>query len=486
MKLQDLLKDIPYEVARGPLPAEVDDITSDSRKAGPGVVFACLPGAHVDGHDFASAAAKAGCPAVLALRDTGAPVPHILVKDTHRAYALCCANEYGRPAERLRLVGVTGTNGKTTTTTLLKEILEFCGHKAGLIGTIVNMAGAKKLPAHLTTPEPHEFQSLLRTIADEGCEYAVMEVSSQALALERVAGWHFEAAVFTNLTQDHLDFHKTMENYLHAKEKLFAMCDLGVINADDDYAEAFLRTAKCRTLTYSARDMKADFTARNIKMRSDGVEFEIVGNSLIGRVSAPIPGNFSVYNMLAAASCALALGMPFQKTLDALKQVKGVKGRIEVVPTGRDFTVIIDYAHTPDALEKILESIRGFAKGRIVALFGCGGDRDKTKRPKMGKVAAENADFCVVTSDNPRTEDPETIIADILPGVKETQTPYIVVPHREEAIAYALAHAEKDDVILLAGKGHEDYQIIGHKKRHLDEREVVADVLRRLPPREEE
>lgn len=484
MKFQSLLKDVSYT---GVLPEiEIADLTADSRKAGPGVLFVCIPGERSDGHDFAAAAAAAGSPAVIALRDTGAPVPHILVKDTRFAYALCCANFFGRPAERLRLVGVTGTNGKTTTTTLIKEILEYNGHKSGLIGTIANMAGSKVLPSHLTTPEPYEFQQLLKTIADEGCEFAVMEVSSHALAQERVAGCHFEAAVFTNLTQDHLDFHKTMENYLQAKEKLFSMCDLGIVNVDDDYAAEVIRTAKCKIQTYSARYMNADYTARNIKLKHDGVDYEMVGNALIGRVSVPIPGAFSVYNTLAAAACAVSLGIPLQQVLAALHQVKGVKGRIEVVPTGRDFTVIIDYAHTPDALEKILKSIRGFAKGRVVALFGCGGDRDKTKRPIMGMMAQQNADFCIVTSDNPRTEDPQAIIDDILPGMDGDSAPYVVVPNRKEAIAYALKNAQKGDIVLLAGKGHEDYQIIGREKHHFDEREVVADILRCLPAHGEE
>lgn len=484
MKLQSLFQDVSYT---GTLPEmEITDLTADSRKAGPGVLFVCIPGERADGHDFACAAAEAGSPAVVALYDTGAPVPHILVKDTRLAYALCCANFFGRPAERLRLVGVTGTNGKTTITTLVKEVLEYSGYKTGLIGTIVNMAGMKKLPSHLTTPEPYEFQQLLKTIADEGCTFAVMEVSSHALAQERVAGCHFETAVFTNLTQDHLDFHKSMENYLKAKEKLFAMCDLGIINVDDDYAADILRTATCKTLTYSAQYMNANYTARNIKLKNDGVEYEMVGDSLIGRVSVPIPGAFSVYNTLAAAACAVSLGVPFQEVLEALHQVKGVKGRIEVVPTGRDYTVIVDYAHTPDALEKILKSIKGFAKGRVVALFGCGGDRDRTKRPIMGMMAQSNADFCVVTSDNPRTEDPQAIIDDILTGMQESTTPYVVVPNRREAIAYALKNAQKDDIILLAGKGHEDYQIIGQEKHHFDEREVVAEILRCLPVRGEE
>ena len=487
MKLNDLLKDISFSIAGDQLPdMEITDITADSRKAGPGIAFVCIPGERADGHDFAAGAVKAGCPVVIAQRDTGAPAPHILVEDTRLAYAFACANYFGRPADHLRLVGITGTNGKTTTSTLIKEILEASGHPSGLIGTICNMAGQKVLPSHLTTPEPYEFQKLLRAIADEGCEFAIMEVSSHALAQERVAGCHFEAAVFTNLTQDHLDFHKTMENYMHAKQKLFKMADLGIINADDSHAEDFIKAATCKTVTYSARYMNATYTARNINLKADGVEYEMVGNSLIGRVSASIPGGFSVYNTLAAAACAVSLGIPFRQVLEAMHHLGGVKGRIEVVPTGRDFTVIIDYAHTPDALEKILKATHEFSKGRVVAVFGCGGDRDKTKRPIMGMVAAQNADFCVVTSDNPRTEDPQTIIDDIMPGVESGDTPYAVVVNRREAIAFAMKNAQKDDVILLAGKGHEDYQIIGTEKHHFDEREVVADILKRLPPRGEE
>jgi UDP-N-acetylmuramoyl-L-alanyl-D-glutamate--2,6-diaminopimelate ligase len=268
-----------------------------------------------------------------------------------------------------------------------------------------------------------------------------------------------------------------MENYFQAKLKLFGMCDIGIINRDDPYAQRFIDGAKCPTVTYSARDMDSDYTARNIRLRPDGIDYELVGTGVIGRVSAAIPGGFSVYNTMAAAVCSLKLGIDFVKVIEALGSVSGVKGRIEVVPTGRDFTIIIDYAHTPDALEKILKAIRGFASGRIVAMFGCGGDRDKTKRPIMGRVAGENADSLIVTSDNPRTEDAQSIIDDILPGVRESGAPYVVIPDRREAIRYAIEHAQPDDVVLLAGKGHEDYQVIGREKRHFDEREIVAEIL---------
>lgn len=480
MKLSELLSGIVYEC--NTLPGEdIHLVTDDSRKVCPGSLFVCYAGEKSDGHDYAEAAAKSGCCAVVAERQTEAKVPHIIVKDSRAVYPLICANFFGNPAKKMKLVGVTGTNGKTTTTFLIKHILEQNGHKSGLIGTIQNMAGDAILPSHFTTPEPFELHSLFKTMYENGCEYVVMEVSSQALAQHRAEGLHFAAAVFTNLTQDHLDYHKTMENYLKAKQMLFKICDKGIINIDDPNAPDMINAAECKVLTYSAKDMNADYTARNIRMRSDGVDYEIVGMGIIGRVMIGIPGSFSVMNSLSAIACSVSLGLPLKGVIDALKTTRGVKGRIEVVPTGRDFTVIIDYAHTPDALEKILNVINGFKKGRLVALFGCGGDRDKTKRPIMGKIAAELADYMVVTSDNPRTEQPAAIIEDILEGVKGTKTPYKVIENRKEAIAYALKNAQKDDIILLAGKGHEDYQVLGKEKIHFDEREVIAEILKTLP-----
>lgn len=479
MKLSELLNGIVYKCDTLP-DEDVSLVTDDSRKVCPGSLFVCYAGEKSDGHDYAAAAEKAGCCAVLAERQTDAKVPHIIVKDSRAVYPLICVNFFGNPAKRLKLVGITGTNGKTTTAFLIKHILEENGHKSGLIGTIQNMAGDEVLPSHFTTPEPFELHSLFKKMVDSGCEYAVMEVSSQALAQHRAEGLHFAAAVFTNLTQDHLDYHKTMENYLKAKQTLFKMCDKGIINLDDQYAGKMIEAAECKVSTYSAKNMNADYTARNIRMRSDGVDYEIVGMGIIGRVMMGIPGSFSVMNSLASIACTVSLGLPLKGVIDALKSSRGVKGRIEVVPTGRDFTVIIDYAHSPDALEKILNVINGFKKGRLVALFGCGGDRDKTKRPIMGKIAANLADYMIVTSDNPRTEKPSAIIDDILEGVKGTKTPYKVVENRKEAIGYALKNAQKDDIILLAGKGHEDYQVLGKEKIHFDEREVVAEILKTL------
>jgi UDP-N-acetylmuramoyl-L-alanyl-D-glutamate--2,6-diaminopimelate ligase len=378
----------------------------------------------------------------------------------------------------MMLIGVTGTNGKTTITNIIKHILESCGHKTGLIGTICNMSGKRELPAHYTTPEPLELQGILNEMANDGCEYCVMEVSSHALAQKRVAGLSFIAGVFTNLTQDHLDFHKTMENYLKAKQKLFEVSSVGIINLDDPYAATIIKEAACKTVTYGLTE-SADFSAASIEYRTDGISYTLRGD-ISCRVNACLPGGFSVYNTLAALACAVTIGIPAKDAVSALETFSGVRGRIEVVPTGRNFTVILDYAHTPDGLEKILCAVKGFAQGRVVALFGCGGDRDKGKRPKMGAIAAQNADFLVVTSDNPRSEEPEAIINDILEGLKGFETPYIVKTNRREAIKYAIFNAKKDDVIVLAGKGHEDYQILSTGRIHFDEHEVVAEILEEL------
>jgi UDP-N-acetylmuramoyl-L-alanyl-D-glutamate--2,6-diaminopimelate ligase len=482
MKLAQLLEGINHENTIPDLnmllDADVSGITSDSRKAGAGVVFVCLKGEKVDGHDFAAQAAESGCSAIIAEHHTGAKVSEIIVKDTHEVYSLCCANFFGNPAAKMKFIGVTGTNGKTTTTCIIKHILESCGFKTGLIGTISNMSGLRELPAHYTTPEPFELQELLSEMVSDGCEYCVMEVSSHALAQKRVAGIHFIAGVFTNLTQDHLDFHKTMDNYLKAKQKLFEISDVGIINVDDPCADTIIREAKCKTVTYGMTD-GADFVARDIEYRPDGISYTLAGK-MSGKLKACLPGGFSVYNTLAAISCAFMVGISENEVIGALATFGGVKGRIEVVPSGRDFTVIIDYAHTPDGLEKILRAVKGFARGRVVALFGCGGDRDKGKRPIMGAVAAKNADYLVVTSDNPRSEEPDAIIKDILVGLDGANTPYTVVTGRREAIKYAITSAQKDDVIVLAGKGHEDYQVLASGRIHFDEHEIVAEIFEEL------
>lgn len=480
MKLHELLRDTGIRPECAPGDTEVTAITCDSRRVEPGCVFVCIAGTAVDGHRFAAQAEAAGAIAVVVQRDLGLRT-QLMAANTRAAWAQMCANWFGRPADRLRMVGVTGTNGKTTTTTLMKSMLEQQGHKVGLVGTIQNMIGDRVLPAEHTTPDPYDLQSLFALMVVEGCEYCIMEVSSHALDQHRVGGCSFELGVFTNLTQDHLDYHGTMENYMAAKKRLFSLCRIGVVNRDDAWAGAIMEDVPCQLVTYSVRSNEGDYLARNLRHRADGVDFELVGTGQIGRVHMQIPGQFSVYNGLCAAAACLALGMSFDRVVETLSAAAGVKGRAEVVPTGRNFTVVIDYAHTPDGLENICRTLKACCPGRLVTLFGCGGDRDKTKRPIMGELAARLSDYVVVTSDNPRSEQPMVIIEDILVGMRDTATPYTVVENRGEAIHWAIAHAQPGDTLLLAGKGHETYQILQTGTIHLDEREVVAEALAALP-----
>ncbi len=476
MKLYDLLADTGISLGFLKEDTEIVSITCDSRRVEEGCLFVCIEGTAVDGHRFAEAAQQAGAAAVVVQRDLGLHT-QLMAENTRMAWAQICANWFGHPATRLKMVGVTGTNGKTTTTTLIKSMLEHEGYKVGLIGTIHNLIGDRVLPARHTTPDPYDLQSLLALMVVEGCDYCVMEVSSHALDQRRVAGCEYEVGVFTNLTQDHLDYHGTMENYMLAKKELFSLCRHGIVNYDDAWAPAISDGVPCPLTTYSAKDDAADYVARNIRYRADGVDFELVGVGQIGRVNMQIPGQFSVYNGLCAATVCLKLGMPFDRVVSALSAATGVKGRAEVVPTGREFTVVIDYAHTPDGLDNICRTLKQCCAGRLVTLFGCGGDRDRTKRPLMAQSAAALSDYLVVTSDNPRSEDPAAIIADIVAGLADSTTPYTVVENRVEAIHWAIAHAQPGDTILLAGKGHETYQILADEVIHLDEREVVAEAL---------
>ena len=469
MKLYELLKGTGIANDLVKEDTEIVSITCDSRRVEPGCLFVCIAGTAVDGHKFAPQAQ-------VVQRDMGLHT-QLMADNTRMAWAQICANWFGHPASRLKMIGVTGTNGKTTTTTLIKSMLEHQGYKVGLIGTIHNLIGDRELPAKHTTPDPYDLQSLLALMVVEGCDYCVLEVSSHALDQRRVAGCEYEVGVFTNLTQDHLDYHGTMENYMLAKKELFSISRAAIVNMDDSWAPAMSEDVSCPLTTYSAKDDRADYVARNIRFRADGVDFELVGVGHIGRVNMQIPGEFSVYNGLCAATVCLQLDLPFDDVVAALSAASGVKGRAEVVPTGRDFTVVIDYAHTPDGLDNICRTLKQCCTGRLVTLFGCGGDRDKTKRPLMGAVAAELSDYLVVTSDNPRSEDPDAIIADILVGVQDKDTPYTVVTNRVEAIHWAIENALPGDTILLAGKGHETYQILKDETIHLDEREVVADAL---------
>ncbi len=475
MKLSELLTELPVTALRADPETEIRGVRYDSRSVCPGDLFVAVRGFQSDGHRFIGKAASAGAAAVLCEEPPEEDIPYILTPDSRLGLALVSAAWFGHPARELNMIGVTGTNGKTTTTTLIKHMLEVCrGAKVGLIGTIANCIGCEEVHTERTTPESYDLQELLRRMADAGCEYAVMEVSSHALALDRVAGIRFRAGIFTNLTQDHLDFHGTMENYAEAKSKLFSMCDSAAIRMDDPWSDYMLARAECPVLRFGTEGGE-ELLAEAVEYSATGVSFTAVYGMQRVPVHLGIPGRFSVENALAVLAAGLLIGIPLEEAAASLSSASGVKGRVEVVPVDGDYTVVIDYAHTPDALEKVLQTMRPLARGRLVVVFGCGGDRDGTKRPIMGRIAAENADLSVVTSDNPRTEPPEAIIRDILAGMPDT-APRQVIPDRREAIAWAIGHHEPGDLIVLAGKGHETYQEVNGVRRPMDERVIVAEL----------
>ncbi|MBQ6720454.1 MAG: UDP-N-acetylmuramoyl-L-alanyl-D-glutamate--2,6-diaminopimelate ligase [Oscillospiraceae bacterium] len=475
MKLKELLKDIPVLECTADLEKEIGNVYYDSRRVTENSLFVAISGFAADGNRFIPMALSKGAVAVVTAKKPEGNVPYILVENDRMALAMLGCNFYDHPAKDMTMIGVTGTNGKTSTTLLLKQVLEkTLGAKVGLIGTMANMVGDEVIPTERTTPESFELQALFARMRDAGCTHVVMEVSSHAVTLDRIGGVHFDIAAFTNLTEDHLDFHKTMDAYCDAKAELFRRCDRAVINVDDSYAPRILAAAACPVLT-TAVSGNADLQAEDLELLSEGIRFAVrSGDKTVG-VHVPIPGRFTVYNTLTVMGIARQLGISVANCANALETVEGVKGRIEVVPTpGTDYTVLIDYAHTPDGLENVLTSVKDFCKGRVISVFGCGGDRDPIKRPIMGEIGVKEADFAVITSDNPRTENPASIIEDILKGVKKEHGDYIVVEDRRAAIRYAMDIAKKDDIIVLAGKGHETYQDIGGQKYHLDEREEVA------------
>ncbi len=474
MKLQELLAGVSILSSTADGDIEINAVRNDSRKVQAGDLFVAMRGYAADGHDFIGMALARGAAAVIC-EEGGDGFPAVLVKNARATLADVSANFYGHPAEKLKIIGVTGTNGKTTTTCLLKHILEAQGHKVGLIGTNQNMIGDMVLDTERTTPESAELHALFAQMVQAGCAYCIMEVSSHSLVLERVRGMQFAVGGFTNLTQDHLDFHHTMEEYRQAKARLFTQSDAGAINADDPVAAAMLADATCPCKTFSLTDATADVAASAIQLRADGVHFAVTAQGETAQVELGIPGAFSVANALTAMTVCLQLGISIAASAQALRTAQGVKGRVEVVPTNTDYTVLIDYAHSPDGVDNVLRAVRGFTTGRVIAVFGCGGDRDRTKRPKMGAIAASLADFCMVTSDNPRTEDPALILEDIVAGMQDTTTPMEVEVDRTRAIHRAMDLAQAGDTIVLMGKGHETYQEINHVKHHMDEREIVAD-----------
>ena len=477
MLLYEILANI--EVLNAEIPdVEITDVCQDSREVTPGALFVALKGYETDGHLYIKQAVENGAAAVVCERAAeGIGVPYVLVHDSRGALPYIASAFFGYPSRDMKVIGVTGTNGKTTITHLIRSILMANGAKVGLIGTISSQIGDEIIESERTTPDTLDLQRLFARMRDAGCRYVVMEVSSHALSLHRVDAVAFECGILSNITQDHLDFHKTMEAYFEAKATLFERARMSVINLDDGYAESLIARAFGGVSTYSAERNEADIVAKDIKLHADSVEFVLVSVGEIHRVTLPIPGMFSVYNALAAIACCRALGLEFEQMIEPLKTQAVVKGRAEVVPTpGKEYTVMIDYAHTPDGLENIIKTAKGFAAGRIITLFGCGGDRDKTKRPIMGEIATRLSDVSVITSDNPRTEIPGDIIKDIVAGIRQ-DAEHLIIENRREAIAEALAMAGPGDVIILAGKGHETYQEIDHVKHHFDEREVVAECL---------
>ncbi len=454
---------------------EITGITINSRQVKPGNVFICIVGENTDGHNYAQSAAENGAAAIVAQNPITVSVPVITCSDTKAEMAVLASKFYCCPENRLKLIGITGTNGKTTVSYLIKKILETAGKCVGIIGTneiTVSDIDTGIKSSTPTTPNSLELRQIFSRMLEMGAEYAVMEVSSHALDLHRVDGLVYEVGVFTNLTQDHLDYHKTMENYFLAKKKLFDISKIGVINADDEYGARLFDDLPCPSISVGKN---SDLSARDIEIAADGVKFTVDYKGSSYPAALAIPGLFSVYNGLCALGAALAVGIDIKTALSGLSLASGVKGRLERVPTSTDYTVIIDYAHTPDGLENVLTTINAFKKGRCISVFGCGGDRDPIKRPIMGEIGARLSDIAIITSDNPRTEDPAKIISDVAGGVKTGD--YKIIENRREAIGYALSIAEKDDIVLLAGKGQETYQIIGTEKTYFDEREVVKELL---------
>ncbi len=455
---------------------DAKDITIDSRGVEDGSIFVAIRGANVDGHDFAKMAEEKGACCVVAEEELNLNIPCIVYPDTKLALSQIASAFYEKPEEKLHLVGITGTNGKTSVSYFIKKILETQGKKVGIIGTNEILVGNKEVgikSSTPTTPNSLELRKIFAKMLEMGAEYVVMEVSSHALDLHRVAGLTYDVGVFTNLTRDHLDYHKTMENYFLAKKKLFSISKVGVINGDDGYGNRILQEDKNNKLSVGIKD--ADLLAKDIEIDEKGVKFNVVYKGDEYPVALPVSGMFSVYNGLCAFGGALGLGIAPCDVAKGLSQADGVLGRLERVDTNTDYSVIIDYAHTPDGLENVLSSVNSFKKGRCIAVFGCGGDRDATKRPIMGEIGTRMADIAIITSDNPRCEDPKKIIDDIVSGAKDGK--FTVVENRKEAIKYALSLAKKDDIVLLLGKGQETYQIIGKEKFHFDEREIVKEIL---------
>ena len=473
MLLSRLLDGIP--VTGKYLDVDVQEITDNSNNVTVGCLFVCIKGVHFDAHKVAYEVLQKGAAAVVVERDIGIE-KQIVVDDSRAAFALLCKNFFERSSDKLKIIGVTGTNGKTTTTFVIKDILESLGKSCGLIGTVKNLIGEESVPSVLTTPDPFVMHALFKRMVNAGLEYCIIEVSSQAMHQKRLEGVEFEIGILTNISQDHLDYHGSIEEYIAAKKQLFYACKKAVINNDEERAPYFIDGISAKVFSYSALNASM-FKASGVKYNSDSVSYTLETGTESYPVRFNIPGTFSVYNSLSAVTAVCSLGFPVQRVSAAAEKAKSVPGRLETVKRGQPYNIIIDYAHTPDGLEKAIEAVRSFTSGRVITVFGCGGDRDSTKRPLMGKIACELSDITIVTSDNPRSENPQNIIDEILEGIEDNKKNLFVEPDRTQAIALALKKAKKGDTVLLAGKGHETYQIIGREKKHYDEREVISELL---------
>ena len=477
MRLRELLEGMEVISQTISPDTEITHVCVDSRATQKGSLFVAVPGNRCDGGHYARQAVDRGAVCVVCQSELPPDLPWVKVRDARLALSQLACRWYGHPSRQLTMLGVTGTNGKTTVTYLLRHILQRTGMKTGLIGTVQNIVGEQTLPAQRTTPDALQIQQLLSAMTKNGCSHAVMEVSSHALDQHRAEGIDFAVGIFTNLTEDHLDYHGTMGCYCDAKAKLFQMSRMGVCNADDPWTERLLAGASCPSVYYGIHN-PAEVWAEDIFLHSRSVDFTVCTARTRTPVHLGVPGRFSVYNALGAIAACGELGIPPEECAAALATFPGVAGRMEVVPTpGKPYTLLIDYAHTPDALENVLKTVRGFAQNRVIAVFGCGGDRDREKRPLMGHIAGKLADLTIITSDNPRTEEPMAIIRDILPGIAGAEDKYIVEPDRRGAIALAMGRAAAGDVIVLCGKGHETYQEIGDKTIPMDEREIVRSLL---------
>ena len=483
MKLKELVGRIPGKVRIiGNDETEIVSLCSDSRQVTPGALFFCTPGLRMDAHDFAPQAVEKGAVALVVERELPIDVPQVMVEDVRMAISYVASEFFGNPAEKMMLIGITGTKGKTTSSFLIKSILEEAGKKTGLIGTVCSMIGDEVIPANLTTPDPIVTQTLLSRMAEAGCDCVVMEVSAHAMAMHRLAGVQFDIGAFSNFSQDHLDYFKDMDDYFAAKMRFFEpeMVRNIVYNADDEHISAAIRALGRPAMRVGIR-ASADVYANDIEISERGCSFLMTLHKQFRvSVALKLAGIFNVYNALLAAGVCICAGVGPEAIRRGLEDVRAVPGRIELLETGTPYRVILDYAHSPDSLENILKAVRETTRGRMIALFGCGGNRDAAKRPIMGEIAGELADFCILTSDNPRNEDPMDILDQIEEGIRHTGCQYVVIENRREAIRYALTHAQPSDVIVLAGKGHETYQEINGVKHPFDEKIIVAELLKEL------